>query len=338
MLFYYLITLFLSNNLEAKTYTLNDLMNHIQKHPDVLENEFEISKAENQINKIKGEIGPKFSAIVGMGPNYSTTGNALSSVQSKSLNTKSYLAELDLKIPIFTFFRDRDYKNAAAINIEVKKIEKEQKIRELQRKAKEIYYSLQYAQTLNDYATDTQKDLESVLSDFAKSKKNNSEEHNKLKIFYNVVMAKKLEIEKGIKLSKLGIQYITNDFDQAIELDQSWLAFSEVTLPKLEDLILKIKDEHLDYKKVELGIKAYESLNSGEEKAKLPTFGIFAKYDWMNTDKSTTQNSKFANDPYNKKDASLGIGLIWDFDFGSKDYKINEAKIELNNLLTKKNF
>jgi len=331
-----LFTLLFLNSAFSKTYSLNDLLTKIKNHPDVLESDFEISKAENQFLKIKGETGPKLSTILGVGPNYTTTGNALNSTQSNDLNTKTYLAQIEIKIPVFTFFREQDYKDAALKNKEVKEIEKIQKLNELERKAKEIYYGFQYASSLFEYASETQKDLENALEDFAKSKRNGSEEHSKLKIFYNVVLSKKLEIEKSLKLAKLGIQYLTQDFDGDISLDQNWIQFNEYTVRPLNELLSNFEETHLDFKKVKLGINAYEAFTKGESKSKLPTFGIFGKYDWINTDKSQVQQSKFSYDPYNQKNLSIGLGLIWDFDFGSKDYKIEESRVELQKLIVKK--
>lgn len=331
-----LLFFFFTGSAHSKAYQLKELILKAENHPEVLIEQFEVQKAETLFERIDGEFRPKLSLISGIGPNKSVKGNPLSSEQSSRVDTMSYLAQVDLKVPLFAFNREKDMHKAAEGNLKVKELDVKKKQALLIKKVKEYFYSHQYAASLNDFASGTLKDLDEVIADMKSSKKTNQEELNKLIIFRSLAAVKKFEIEKGLAQSLLGLKFITQEQDPSVE--QDWIEFNQRQLPALDSLKENLAQTNLDLQKANIGVEAKSSYLSGEKKSQLPAFGLFSSFDWTSTPKSTQQASKFAYDPYNKSDFSIGFGIIWDIDFGIKSSNISSARIELESIKAQQNF
>jgi outer membrane protein TolC len=328
----------LSSALSAKTYSLKELIALAKTHPEIKVEEFEIDKAKTLFNKIEGETGPKISLVAGIGPNRSVVGNPVASQTSSTIDTVTYLTEVELNWPIFMFNRSGDYKKAADGNFKVKKLDVEKKEALLIKRIKEYYFGFQYASSLNDFATSTLKDLDDVIADMksAKNRKHSADDLAKISIFRSLAQSKKYEIEKGMAQGFLGLKFVTQESDPKI--DQDWIEHTPRPLPELAGILNNLPTTNTDLQKVSIGLEAKEAFLKAEKKGRLPVIGLFSKYDWRETHKSTRQTSNFAYDPYNRSEFSIGLGLIWDIDFGVKDSKVTEAQIDLNATLAQKNF
>lgn len=326
-----------SFNLSAKEYELSALIEMVSNHPEVVIESAEVEKAKTLIEKIDGESRPKISIMAGVGPNYTRKGNALNSTRSDNINDITYLTDIKVQIPLFAFGRAKDLKDAANGNINVKKIDVETKKAELVKKVKEYYFGFQYAASLHHFASGTLEDLNRAMGDIEKSKsKTKSEDLEKLEVFKSIAQTKIFEIEKGMSQAILGLKYITQDKEPTIA--QDWIEYNPKEIPTLKELQENLENTHFDLRKVNLGINAQEKFYQSERKAKLPVFGIFAQADLRHSEKSEKQQSFFAYDPYNRSDVTIGLGLIWELDFGSKNSAVNSALIDLNTLKIKKQF
>ena len=147
---------------------------------------------------------------------------------------------------------------------------------------------------------------------------------------------KKYSIEKGLAQSLLGLKYITQSDDPKIE--QDWIEFNKKEIPSLSELNEKIPESNIDLRKANIGVEAKTSFLTSEKKSQLPSFGIFSSFDWKETPKSTKQTPKFAYDPYNTSEFSIGIGLIWEIDFGVKSSNVSAAQIDLESIKVQKAF
>jgi outer membrane protein len=335
----FLLTLFISTSAIAKPYELKELLSLVKSHPEIKIEQFEVEKAKTLFTRINGETRPKLSILSGIGPNKSVTGNALSSTQSTDIDTVTYLAKIDLKIPLFAFNRQSDLEKAAQGNLSVKELDVKKAELLLAKKAKEYFYGFQYAASLNEFASSTLNDLDDVLKEMkaSKNKKSTAEEDfNKLTLFRSLAQVKKFEIEKGMAQGILGMKYITQESEPSIA--QDWIEFTPRQIPTLEMLQQKLNDSNIDLKRANIGVVAKTAYLTSEKKSQLPVFGIFSSFDWRSTNKSTKQASEFAYDPYNTSDFSIGAGFIWDIDFGVKASNVSMARIELEAVKTQQAF
>lgn len=323
-------------HVQAKTYSLTGLISIIKDHPELSLEDLEIKKANSLFEKIDGETRPKLSLLAGVGPNKSAHGNSLSSSQSTSIDTVTFLSKIDLKIPLFAFNRQNDLYEAASGNKQTKEVDKNKKEAQLIKQLKEFYYSLQYTTSLNDFATSTIKDLDEVIQNLKNNKKENTDDYSKLTIFRSLAYIKKIEVEKAMSQASLGLKYISQDENPTIE--QDYLEYIPKKIPELSYLKQTLMSSHFDLLKLEAGFKAKNALLTSEKKSQLPIFGLFSSFDWKNTQKSEKQNSVFSNDPFNKSDFSIGLGMIWDIDFGIKSSNIHIAQYEVEALQIQKVF
>lgn len=332
-----LITLFIAAETQAKAYQLKELIELAKVHPEVEIETYEVEKAKTLFERIDGETRPKLTILSGLGPNKSASGNALSMTESDKIDTVTYLAKIDLKIPLFAFNRQKDLTTAATGNMKVKELDVKKKELELIKKVKEYYYGFQYASSLNEFAGSTLNDLDDVIKGMKENKKkNNEDELNKLSLFRSLAQVKKYEIEKGLAQGLLGLKYITQTTDPKVE--QDWIEFNKKEIPTLAELITKLPESNIDLRKANIGVEAKTSFLTSEKKSQLPVFGIFSSFDWKETPKATKQASNFAYDPYNTSDFSIGFGLIWEIDFGVKSSNVSAARIDLESIKVQKAF
>ena len=192
-----LTSLFLINfSLQAKTYSLKDLIHTVDQHPEVLIDQLEIDKAETYFNKIDGETGPKANFMLGVGPNKSATGYAQSFHESSTIDTYTLLGKIDFKWPLYMFNRSQDLKKAAQLNKEIKIIDHQKKKAELILKLKEYYFGAQYAFSLNDFADSTIKDLDDAIGSI---KTNDTTKESLEQLSYLEVLL----LSKNLKLKNL---------------------------------------------------------------------------------------------------------------------------------------
>lgn len=321
---------------EAKPYQLKELIEKAKTHPEVKIEQFEVDKANVLFERIDGEFRPRLSLVSGIGPIKSVKGNPLSSQQSSRIDTYTYMAEIELKIPLFAFNREKDMHEAAQGNLKVKELEVKKKQDSLIKKVKEYFYGYQYAASLNDFASSTLKDLDEVIVEMKDNKKAKTEELNKLVLFRSLAQVKKYEIEKGLAQALLGLKFISQD--DAPTVEQDWIEFNQREIPTLESINKDLPTTNVDLQRANIGVDAKTKFLTGEKKSQLPVIGLFSSFDWTNTPHSTQQTSKFAYDPYNKSDFSIGVGLIWDIDFGIKSSNISNARIELEAVKAQQNF
>ncbi len=327
-----------SSSAFAKAYQLKDLIEKAHTHPEVKLEYFEVEKAASLFERIDGETRPKLQILGGMGPNKSALGNAINFTESSRVDTVTFLTKVDLKVPFYAFNREGDLKKAAAGNQRVKELDVVRKEQELVKKIKEYYYGYQYASSLNDFAKETLKDLDDVLSDMksGKNKKVSADEITKLSVFRSLAQIKKFEIEKGLAQGLLGLKYVAQEDD--LTLEQDYIEFNLRPIPELSTILKDLPNSNVDLKKAAIGLDAKASFLSSEKKSQLPIFGLFSSFDWTSTNKSSHQKSPFAYDPFNKSDFSIGVGLVWDIDFGVKSSNVRVAQIELEAIKTQQDF
>jgi outer membrane protein TolC len=330
-----------SNQAYAKSYELKELISLVKLHPEVKIEQFQVEKARTLFDRIDGETRPKVSILSGLGPNKSVSGNAVSSQQSSGIDTVTYLAKIDLKVPVFAFNRQKDLEKAAEGNLKVKELDVKKTEASLIKKVKEYYFGYQYAASLNDFAGSTLKDLDDVLAEMKEGKikknsKTSEEDFTKLTLFRSLAQVKKYEIEKGLAQGILGLKYITQESGPTIE--QDWIEFNLRKIPSLESLNQRLADTNIDLRRANFGVDAKTAFLTSEKKSQLPVFGVFSSFDWRNTSKSTKQTSNFAYDPYNSSDFAIGVGLMWEIDFGVKSSNVSVAKIELEEVKTQQAF
>jgi outer membrane protein TolC len=317
------IDLALKNNLEIKAET------------------FKSPIAATDLTLISGELRPKISATAGVGPINGKTGSP-SFYQDTNKWGAEWIFSIEAKIPIYVWGRGDDLKHAATLNTEINQLDVTKKQNEIILKLKEAYYGWQYALSLYDFVSETEKDLTQAIKAL-EEKKSKKEDILRLEVFKYQVQEKKIEIEKSLKLAEMGVGfYIGNnlklDKKSSIQNEREWIEIDQRELKEFSYYADLLQKNSPDILKVGKGIIAKNDLLTSEKKSQRPYFGALLKYDYASTKERTAQNNPFIYDAYNHSDAAVGVGITWDIDFGVKKSKEDKLVLEIAELKSKELF
>ncbi len=317
------IALAMKNNLEIKTES------------------FKSPIAATDITLIKGELRPKITATAGLGPIDGKKGNYLGWENTHTWGAE-YIASIEAKIPLYVWGRGDDLNHAAELNTELNKQDVVKKQNEIVSKLKEAYYGWQYALSLLDFVSETQKDLDGAIKAM-EEKKTKKEDILRLEVLKYQVEEKLAEIKKSVNLAQMGVAFYIGenlklDRKAAIANEREWIELDQRELKPFEYYADLMKKNYPDIVKVGKGIEAKNSLLSSEKKSERPYFGALFKYDWAHTNQRTAQNNPFIYDPYNRSDVAFGVGITWDIDFGVKASKVDKLVLEIAELKSKELF
>jgi outer membrane protein TolC len=325
---------------EKKVVTLKEAIELAKKNNlEIKAEKYKAPIAETDLTLIRGEFFPKINATAGIGPINGKSGNALGYRDTNTWGAE-WIASIEAKIPLFVWGRSDNLKRAVELNTEINQLDVTKKEIEIVYKLKEAYYGWQYALSLLDFVSETQKDLEQAIKALEEKKSSKKEDILRLEVFKYQVQEKKIEIEKSVKLAQMGVGYyiglnLKADLSSSIQNEREWIEVDTRELKEF-DYYLNLMNAHFpDIIKVGKGIEAKSELLSSEKKSQLPAFGALVKYDYAYTDQRTEQNNPFAYDPYNKSEVALGVGLTWDIDFGVKQSKIDKLHLEIAELKSK---
>lgn len=315
------ISLALKNNLEIKTES------------------YKAPIAATDLTLIRGELFPKINATAGVGPINGKKGN-YAGYQDTNTWGAEWIASIEAKIPLYVWGRGDDLKHAAQLNTEINQLDVTKKQNEIVYKLKEAYFGWQYALSLLDFVTETQKDLDQAITALEEKKNSKKEDILKLEVFKYQVQEKKIEIEKTVKLARMGVNfYIGQNLkaDQTVDIqnEREWIEIDQRDLREFNYYLDQMKTFYPDIQKVGKGIIAKTDLLTSEKKSERPSFGALLKYDYAKTNQRTAQKNPFLYDAYNHSDVAFGVGLTWDIDFGVKQSKIDKLVLEIAELKSK---
>jgi outer membrane protein TolC len=314
------IELALKNNLEIKTESYKSAI------------------AATDLTLIRGELLPKISTIVGVGPINGKKGN-YAFYQDTNTWGAEYIGSIEAKIPLFVWGRGENLKHAAQLNTELNKLDVNKKQNEIILKLKEAYYGWQYALSLLDFVSETQKDLEDAVKALEK-KSDKKEDLLRLEVFKYQVQEKRIEILKSVRLAQMGVVFYLGeelklDANSAIQNERLWIEMDARELKSANYYFDLMNQSSPDLIKVDLGIQAKSDVLISEKKSARPVFGALLKYDYAQTNQRTAQNNPFIYDPYNHSSLAAGVGLTWDIDFGVGQSKQDKLVLEIAELKSK---
>ena len=297
-----------------------------------------VKKADNLKNKIHGEFNPKLNINMGIGPINRDTGNSLSS-QSENSWGPIFVGNVKLTYPIWAWGKKNNLLKAA---YHAKEIEKQNvKIEKLDMvtNIKKFYYGHLLAKTLLSFATDTKKDIESILKNM-KKKKAEKEDQYRLEILISEIKTKILEIGKKVYLTKKALSFFISGKKEGIKYGpkEDWLEYNERTLEKTKYYLSIAKENLPQWKQLNSGLLAKKNILKAEEKSNLPIIALLAEGNWSETKQRNRQPSSYAFDPFNNQSLSIGVGFTMNLDWGIKSSKIKELKFDIEQLERKNSF
>ncbi len=326
---------------KARVVTLKEaIASALKNNLEIKSESFKAPIAATDITLIQGELSPKINAMAGVGPINGKKGNYTFYQDTNSWGTE-WIASIEAKIPLYVWGRGDDLKHAALLNTEINQLDVNKKQNEIIFKLKEAYFGWQYALSLLDFVTETQKDLESAINALNEKKNGKKEDVLRLEVLKYQVQEKLVEIEKTVRLARMGVNFYIGQSlkpDEAVQNEREWIEIDERELRDFDYYVDLMNTFYPDIQKVEKGILAKSDLLLSEKKSGRPVLGALVKYDYATTNQRTAQKNPFIVDNYNHSDVAFGVGITWDIDFGVKQSKQDKLVLEIAELRSKEMF
>ena len=294
-----------------------------------------VRQSEADRDRASGEFGLKLDSMLAVGPITGAYGNATIAHEDKDVWGRTFLGNVKLIQPIYTWGRKSDYLSAADRGISVKQAGVRLKESEVSYQVKEAYFGFLYAKSLLDKIQDGKNDLDKVIEKAQKSRK--KKDTFQLEIFSNDLVAKQAEVEKYLGLAREGLRLRMGEAEAVLPADD-WLQSDDRELKPLDWYLFRARESRPEFSQIHQGIEAKRLLARAEKKALLPVLALGASYEFSDTNVRTPQPGPFAWDPYNKDSVTVGVGLQWTFQWGLAEAKAAKFSAEADELEAKRGF
>lgn len=299
---------------------------------------FQEKQSAQDIRRVSGEFGPRFEAMVGVGPITKADGNSDYSVEDKRSLGRIWLGKFSLTQPIYTWGRKSNYLNAARAGLHVKEAETELAEDLLRFQVKEAYYGFQYANSLMDFISGGKAELEKTLTQRKNKKKDSAKEDFRLGIFLSEVKSREAEVQKHLELAKEGFALRLGAARESVTPADEWLLPAKRERKPAEHYVRLALNNRPEFRQLGEGIFAKRNLARAEYKGMLPIIALMASYEMADTNIRPHQPGVFAYDPYNRETWTLGVGFKLDFQWELQDAKVTRLRAEVEELQAKEDY
>lgn len=319
----------LTGSLNAQErFDFNDFVKYAHQNSGVMKiAEADIEKAnslEEEVlarRTIKGELTALGSVIP------ETTGNALSGETNKDRWGPLFDVSLKIYQPIYAFGASvTGLKGAkAGINAQRKLLEKEKW--QLRYDIAELYYGYQLSFELLLLADDFESKIEKAYN--TAKKKNKRTEADQINVYLQDIKSKKEEAQLRRNQIRSAMAWKIGMPEGS---DPKWahanLKISEVELKDVNYYLDLAKKFRPEWKALELENEARLYSYKAHRKLIWPVIFVGGKLDYATSPVSDDQDSPYANDPYNKFSAGIGVGAKWDLSFWEKNAKLSNLRAD----------
>lgn len=339
MIFLFLSLFFLVPDASATAIklSLQEAISHaLSQNAELAAERTTVAQASADRDRVAGEFGPHIEALAGVGPNYAATGDVLYGSTNHSKWGRTFLGNISVTQPLYSFGRRASYERAAEAGTKVKESGVRLKEDEVRFQVKEAYYGYLAAKSLIDFIHDARADLDRAIKDRTKL---NKKEGYRLDLFLAQVDAKEAELKKAVLLAEEALQLrIGAAANETFLPREEWIDTNERELKSLDSYLELARKQRGEFMQLRQGISAKHELATAEHKALFPVFAFLTKYEFADTNVRTKQISPFAYDPYNHDSLEVGVGLKWDLQWGLPQAKAAKLNAEAEELEAKSIF
>jgi multidrug efflux system outer membrane protein len=156
----------------------------------------------------------------------------------------------------------------------------------------------------------------------------------KLGFFRKQLEARRAQAEQGQQLALAAIRLLAGiPPGEPVEVAEMELEpEGEVKPPTLEQALATAEQKRPEFAGIAAGIIAREKEVFIRERMFYPDIGVAGFLSLRYTTNATPQRNPFAYDPYNEREAGLGLVARYTFDFPTKQAELDQARAELDKL------
>lgn len=291
----------------------------------------DIEIARGQLARAKAALFPKASALVLAAPIFEEKGNALASTSNYSTWGPLIKGGIEIAQPLYTFGQISSYRKAAEHQIDARVELASAKKNEILAQTKEIYYGYLMATELDELVADLSKFLGEAVETAEKSlkkKKTNVKPHDvyRLKTALDDLEQKGLYAKQARKTAQRALAWLSTL--SISEIPDRKLRPETFQKKTLEEYVALAQKNRPEFAALRAGNQARLALKDAKQAQSYPVIflGALAGYSWSPVREK--QNSIFANDPFNRFEGGIGLGLKLDLEFARHSAEAAEESAE----------
>ena len=305
----------------------------LETHPGVQAAEVDVDIAEVQLAQARAaRILPKFDLTWIVGPSPEARGNALvgdSDWQGLSVFTRT---EATLVQPLYTFGKLESAKVAAAAGVTLRQAGLQKAQEDLALQVAEAFYGLQLANELWELAQEAREDI-SEARDFVEEKLEAEEgdytytDLARIDRFVYDVEEQAHAAQKGRALAISGLRLLLGltETDSLVLADRLRPVKVEILPPET----YREQSQHRsDLAQLRAGIDARGALTRVAHSEYYPQVFLGAQFKYAYAPNRDDQDSPFAKDDFNFKQAGFIVGFKQSLSFGLTSAKVKKARLE----------
>lgn len=236
-------------------------------------------------------------------------------------------------VPIYTFGKIEDSREAAEANVRVSEWDMEKWRQSMRMDIRRAYYGLQLARDARDVIDDAidrlNKAVDSMKNKIAKGDPNVGDvDRLRLEAYRQEAIAQSLQAPKGEAYALAALRFMTGietDFDVVDEP----LARPDKPLVSITQYLEAARLLRPDVNMARAGVVARRAMVGYNRARLLPDFGVGLGADFISTPSAVQQNNAWANDPFNHFYYYFSFGLKWSLDILPQAARLAQAESQL---------
>ncbi len=331
--------------------TLEQLVERARKQDARVEAaQAELRRLQALLRQARWAWFPQFETVVGAGgpvPEARNDGLGGPPTTRASLEGDLRFGELGVSafmqtnavLPLYTFGKLKALEKAAEQGPVIGKALKERAEDEAGFQAAQAFFGYQLARSGLVQLDETSKRLEDAAAQLQEMLKEGSPQVSKMDLyklgfFRKQLDARRAQAEQGRQLALAAIRLLAGTPpEESVEVVEMELApEGEVKPPTLDEALALAEQKRPELAGITAGIVAREQEVFIRERSFYPDFGLAGFLNLRYTTNATIQRNPFAYDPYNEREAGLGVVARYTFDFPVKQAVLDQARAELDKL------
>lgn len=331
--FYGLLFLLASHCLGA---TLPEILkNTLNNNAQIQEAVEHVEVARAQLEQARAALFPRASAMLLMAPIFEERGDAIISRSNTSKWGPFVKGSVEVVQPLYSFGQISGYNTAAESQLTAFTELAHMKKAEILYQTKEIYFGFLMAGELESLVNDLIEYLEEAVETADRNSKKKSstvKPHDlyKLKTALDDLYQKRLLATASKKTAEEALHWLSRlPRDKIVSAPLEPLNYQKKPLEAYTSVALKMRPE---LKALVAGLSARSALRDAKSAAQYPVvfLGGLLSYGWSPV--RERQRSIFANDPFNRFEGGLGVGLKFDLEFKKNESLAEEQNAEVMKL------
>lgn len=285
------------------------------------EAKLEFAKARSEFANSKAWFGGNLTALAAPVPG--ATGNAISG--QTNWDNWGLLSSVQLEVfqPVYSFGAISSGQEAAESGVRAEAALLERDKLKLRVDIAELYYGYQMAFEFEQLTAEADDQLTKALT-----KIRSASQKDQLVSVANEIKIRRKEAELGKQNAKRAMAWKIGKWELDPQWDRANLLPRKVELASYEAYLKLLEEQRPERKALMEAVKAKKALYESQKSQYYPVVVVGAKGEFANAPHRENQQSPFANDPDNKLEGAVGLGIRWNLGVMERSSEVAKARAE----------